>query len=78
MQVLPFSEVSGRVCPGVCMKPKMTPEVKAYFQAITSMGGKARAKALSAKRRREIATTASKAAAKARAKKAKTGARKKV
>jgi len=25
------------------MKPKMTPEVKAYFQAITSMGGKARA-----------------------------------
>lgn len=25
------------------MKPEMTPEVKAYFQAITSMGGKARA-----------------------------------
>lgn len=25
------------------MKPEMTPEVKAYFQAVTSMGGKARA-----------------------------------
>jgi DNA invertase Pin-like site-specific DNA recombinase len=43
MQVLTFLDVSGTVCLGVRMKPKMTPAVRAYFQAITSMGGKARA-----------------------------------
>ena len=40
--------------------------VAAYIAKITSMGGKARAKALTPERRKEIATKASKAAAKAR------------
>jgi hypothetical protein len=43
MQVLTFFEVSGRMRPEVRMKPKMTPAVKAYFRAVTSLGGKARA-----------------------------------
>jgi hypothetical protein len=42
----------------------------AYKRRIARAGGKARANQLSAKRRKEIATKASKAAAKARSKKA--------
>jgi hypothetical protein len=44
--------------------------VAAYIAKITSMGGKARAKVLTPERRKEIATKASKAAAKARRQKA--------
>ena len=43
----------------------------AYKRRIASAGGKARAKNLSARRRKEIATKASKAAARARIKEAK-------
>jgi hypothetical protein len=52
------------------------PSVLKFLKEIGSRGGKARAKALSAKERRAIATKASKAAAKARtraAKERKTG-----
>ena len=45
--------------------------VAAYVRRIASLGGKARAKALSPERRKEIAAKASKAAAKARRRKAK-------
>ena len=44
--------------------------IAAYARKIASLGGKARAKKLSAERRKEIAMKASKAAAKARSKKA--------
>jgi len=44
--------------------------IAAYARKIASLGGKARAKKLSAARRKEIATKASKAAATARRKKA--------
>jgi hypothetical protein len=44
--------------------------IAAYASRIARLGGIARAKKLSAKRRKEIATKASKAAAKARTKKA--------
>jgi hypothetical protein len=44
--------------------------IAAYASRIARLGGIARAKKLSAKRRKEIATKASKAAAKARSKKA--------
>ena len=43
----------------------------AYKRRVASAGGKARAKKLSAERRKEIATKASKAAAKVRSAKAK-------
>lgn len=46
--------------------------IHAYAARIARMGGIARAKKLSAKRRKEIATKASKAAAKARTRKAKS------
>jgi hypothetical protein len=45
------------------------------FSELGKRGGKARAEALSAKRRKEIATKASKAAAKARTRKAKARAK---
>ena len=59
----------------LCYCPAMVhPEVKKFFAQIARQGGEARAKKLSAKRRREIATKASRAAAKARMKKsAETG-----
>jgi hypothetical protein len=44
--------------------------IAAYASRIARLGGIARAKKLSAKRRKEIATKASKAAAKARTKRA--------
>jgi len=47
-------------------------EIKRVLAEIGRRGGTARAKALTAKRRREIAVKASKAAAKARKRKAKT------
>jgi hypothetical protein len=57
------------------MKPGISEQIRAAIKAdrqrIASAGGQGRAKALSAKRRREIATKASKAAAKARTAKAK-------
>jgi len=59
------------------MKPDISEQIRAAIKAdrqrIASTGGHGRAKALSAKRRREIATKASKAAAKARTAKAKAG-----
>ena len=51
------------------------PEVKKFYSTIAKLGGEARAKKLSAKRRKEIATKASKAAAKQRTAKAKQKAR---
>jgi hypothetical protein len=48
--------------------PSDSPVVK-FLKEIGSRGGQARAKKLSAKRRKEIATKASRAAAKARRKK---------
>lgn len=50
--------------------------IAAYARRIASLGGKARAKKLSPERRREIATKASKAAAKARSLKAQRKRRK--
>jgi len=47
------------------------PSVLKFLKEIGSRGGQARAKALSPKRRKEIALKASRAAAKARTKKAK-------
>jgi hypothetical protein len=49
--------------------------LKEAFAEVARRGGNARAKALSAKRRKEIATKASKAAAKARTRKAKARAK---
>lgn len=46
----------------------MPVEMKKYLASLGRKGGKARARKLSAERRREIATIASKAAAKARSK----------
>jgi len=49
--------------------------VAAYIARITSMGGKARAKALTPERRKEIARKAGKASGEARRKKARGKAR---
>jgi hypothetical protein len=61
------------------MKPDISEQIRAAIKAdrqrIASAGGQGRAKALSAKRRREIATKASRAAARARTAAARAGPR---
>ena len=63
------------------MKPDISEQIRAAIKAdrqrIASAGGQGRAKALSAKRRREIAAKASGAAAKARTAKARKAKAKK-
>lgn len=53
------------------MNPEIAAAIKKERVRVARLGGQARAKKLSQKRRSEIATEASKAAAKARTKKAK-------
>jgi hypothetical protein len=69
-----LSKVSS-VLPATILPPmdedRIQDAVAAYISKIASKGGRARAKKLSAERRKEIATKASKAAAIARKKKAK-------
>ena len=70
----PFQSLS--VLPGgAWARTRCRTALDAYKRRVASAGGKARAKKLSATRRKEIATKASKAAAVARSRKAKRGKR---